>query len=76
MMRRTPRSVPGGTSRPECTGTATVRPSANPAVFRKGSELESAKLFPLNNASRHLGMYDPKTQKYTTISTGFSANPV
>ncbi len=56
--------------------TATVRPSGNPAVFRQGSDFESAKLFPLNNAGRHLGMYDPKTQKYTTISTGFSTHHV
>ncbi len=56
--------------------TATVRPSANPDVFRKGSDFESAKLFPMNNAGRHLGMYDPRTQKYTMISTGFSTHHV
>jgi hypothetical protein len=54
--------------------TAAVRPSSNPAVFRQGSEHPSAKLFPLNNAGRHLGLYNPKTGKYTTISTGFSTH--
>lgn len=54
--------------------TAAVRPAANPDVFKKGSEHPSAKLFPLNSASRHLGMYDPKTKKYTHISTGFSTH--
>jgi hypothetical protein len=54
--------------------TAAVRPPANPAVFKKGSEHPSAKVFPLDRASRHLGMYDPKTGKYTHISTGFSTH--
>jgi hypothetical protein len=54
--------------------TAAVRPSANPAVFKKGSDHPSAKAFPLTNSSRHLGMYDPKTGKYTHISTGFSTH--
>ena len=54
--------------------TAAVRPPANPAVFKKGSDHPSAKLFPVNNASRHLGMYDPKTKKYTNISTAFSTH--
>jgi streptogramin lyase len=54
--------------------TATVRPPENPAVFRAGSEHPSAKVFPLNRASRHLGMYDPRTGKYTTIDTGFSTH--
>jgi hypothetical protein len=54
--------------------TATVRPSENPAVFKKESSHPSAKLFPLNSASRHLGMFDPKTGKYSHISTGFSTH--
>ena len=54
--------------------TAAVRPSANPSEFRTGSEHPSAKLFPINNASRHLGMYDPKTSNYTHISTAFSTH--
>ena len=54
--------------------TAAVRPPANPAVFKKGSSHPSAQLFPLERSSRHLGMYDPKTKKYTHISTGFSTH--
>jgi hypothetical protein len=54
--------------------TATVRPPENPPEFKRESALTSAKLFPMNNASRHLGMWDPKTGKYTHISTGFSTH--
>ena len=54
--------------------TATVRPSENPDIFKAGSTHSSAKLFPLNRAGRHLGLYDPKTAKYTHISTGFSTH--
>ena len=54
--------------------TATVRPPENPDVFRKGSSHPSAQRFLLNSAGRHLGMYDPKTEKYTHISTGFSTH--
>lgn len=56
--------------------TATVRPSENPPQFKKGSEHPSAKLYPLSNSGRHLGMYDPKTGKYTHISTGFGTHHV
>jgi hypothetical protein len=54
--------------------TAAVRPSPNPAVFKQGSDHPSAKLFPLTNAGRHLGLYNPKTGRYTHISTGFSTH--
>ena len=54
--------------------TATVRPAENPDVFKTGSSHASAQRFPLNSASRHLGMYDPKTGKYSHISTGFSTH--
>lgn len=54
--------------------TAAVRPPENPDVFKKGSNHPSAERFPLNSASRHLGMYHPKTGKYTHISTGFSTH--
>ncbi|MBI2947446.1 MAG: carboxypeptidase regulatory-like domain-containing protein [Verrucomicrobia bacterium] len=54
--------------------TATVRPSENPDVFKKGSPHPSAQRFPVNSASRHLGMYDPNTKKYTHVSTGFSTH--
>lgn len=54
--------------------TATVRPPENPDFCRIGSDHPSAKLFPLDRASRHLGMYDPTTKKYTHISTCFSTH--
>jgi hypothetical protein len=54
--------------------TATVRPPENPAFCKKGSSHPSAKLFPLEKSYRHLGVYDPKTKKYTTINTCFSTH--
>ncbi|HEX9871225.1 MAG TPA: carboxypeptidase regulatory-like domain-containing protein, partial [Candidatus Tectomicrobia bacterium] len=51
--------------------TSRVRPPDNPAFCRQGSNHPSAKLFPLERANRHLAMYDPKTQKFTLISTCF-----
>jgi hypothetical protein len=54
--------------------TATVRPPDNPDFCKIGSDHPSAKLFPKDRAYRHLGFYDPKTKKYTTISTCFSTH--
>jgi hypothetical protein len=54
--------------------TATVRPGANPDYCRAGSDHPSAKLFPINNAGRHLAMYDPKTKKLSHISTCFGTH--
>jgi hypothetical protein len=54
--------------------TAAVRPFANPAVFKKGSDFPPAKLFPLERSSRHLGLYDPHTGKYSHLSTGFGTH--
>ncbi|MCC5935935.1 MAG: carboxypeptidase regulatory-like domain-containing protein [Lunatimonas sp.] len=54
--------------------TAAVRPPENPDVFRKGSSHPSARVFPMDRASRHLGVYDPDTKEYTHISTGFSTH--
>jgi hypothetical protein len=51
--------------------TARVRPPANPAFCKKGSDHPSAKLFPLEQSNRHLAMYDPKTGRFTLISTCF-----
>jgi len=51
--------------------TARVRPPANPDFCKKGSDHPSAKLFPLEQSNRHLAMYDPKTGKFTLISTCF-----
>jgi hypothetical protein len=54
--------------------TSTVRPPDNPAFCKEGSNHPSAKLSPLARASRHLAVYDPKTQKLTHISTCFSTH--
>jgi hypothetical protein len=54
--------------------TSAVRPPANPAFCKAGSTHPSAKLFPVENAFRHLAMWDPKTQKLTHISTCFSTH--
>jgi hypothetical protein len=51
--------------------TARVRPPANPDFCQQGSDHPSAKVFPLENANRHLSMYDPATGKFTLISTCF-----
>jgi hypothetical protein len=54
--------------------TSTIRPAANPDYCKAGSNHPSAKLFPINNAGRHLAMYDPKTKKLTHISTCFGTH--
>jgi hypothetical protein len=54
--------------------TSAVRPSANPDFCKAGSSHPSAKLFPLDSASRHLAVYDPKTQQITHISTCFGTH--
>jgi hypothetical protein len=51
--------------------TARVRPPANPDFCKKGSDHSSAQVFPLDEANRHLSMYDPATGKFTLISTCF-----
>lgn len=54
--------------------TAAVRPPANPAVCRSGSDHPSAQVYPLTRASRHLAMYDPASGELTHISTCFSTH--
>jgi hypothetical protein len=54
--------------------TAAVRGPENPAFCKTGSSHPSAKLFPVERAYRHLGVYDPTTKKYTHISTCFSTH--
>ena len=54
--------------------TSAVRPSANPDFCKEGSSHPSAKLFPVNSASRHLQVYDPKTKELTHISTCFGTH--
>ncbi|MEX2569297.1 MAG: hypothetical protein WD431_25360 [Cyclobacteriaceae bacterium] len=54
--------------------TAAVRPFDNPEEFKEGSDHPSAQVFPLNRSSRHLGVYDPETEEYKHISTGYSTH--
>ncbi|MGH9158860.1 MAG: carboxypeptidase-like regulatory domain-containing protein, partial [Vicinamibacteraceae bacterium] len=54
--------------------TSTVRPPENPDFCKEGSSHPSAKLFPIERASRHLAVYDPKTKKLTHISTCFGTH--
>jgi hypothetical protein len=54
--------------------TSAVRPPANPDYCKAGSDHPSAKLFPLNNAGRHLAVYDPKTGQLAHISTCFGTH--
>jgi len=54
--------------------TIRIRPAANPAFCKKGSDHPSAKLFPVERAGRHVGVFDPKTQKFTLIDTCFSTH--
>ena len=51
--------------------TARIRPPANPDFCKKGSDHPSAKVVPLNESPRQLSMYDPKTGKWSLISTCF-----
>src|SRR6516165_3599686 len=51
--------------------TARVRAPANPDFCKQGSSHPSAQVFPLQEANRHLSMYDPAAGKFTLISTCF-----
>ena len=52
--------------------TARIRPAQNPDYCKAGSDHPSAKVAPLNESDRQLSMYDPKTGKWSLISTCFS----
>jgi hypothetical protein len=54
--------------------TSAVRPNANPDFCKEGSSHPSAKLFPINNAGRHLQVYDPRTKEIKHISTCFGTH--
>ena len=51
--------------------TSRIRPSKNPDFCKQGSDHPSAKAFPIEEADRHLSMYEPATGKFTLISTCF-----
>jgi len=54
--------------------TARIRAPANPSFCKQGSQHPSAQLFPTEQASRHLAIYEPNTKKYTFIDTCFSTH--
>jgi hypothetical protein len=54
--------------------TARVRAGQNPDWCRQGSMHPSARAFPVNNAGRHLALFDPRTKEYTQIETCFGTH--
>ncbi len=54
--------------------TARIRPQANPAWCKAGSNQASAKFFPEGRSGRQAEVYDPKTQKITTVDLCFSTH--
>jgi hypothetical protein len=56
--------------------TARVRPPANPDWCKNGSSHPSAKVFPIEQSTRHLSMYDPASGRWTLISTCFPTHHV
>ena len=51
--------------------TARIRPQANPAFCKQGSNHPSAQVFPTTNSGRQVEMYDPQTQKITMVDLCF-----
>jgi hypothetical protein len=54
--------------------TSRIRPPSNPPFCKAGSDIPSAKLFPLEGSGRQAAMYDPKTKKFMLIDTCFSTH--
>ena len=54
--------------------TSRVGPAANPEFCRKGSDHPSAKVFPMENSTRHLAMVEPKSGKTTLIRTCYQTH--
>ncbi len=46
----------------------------NPDYCKAGSDLPSAKAFPIDKSLRRVAMFDPKTQKYTAYLTCFQTH--
>jgi hypothetical protein len=51
-----------------------VRPNQTPAFCREGSTHPSAHAFPIIQSGRQMSMFDPKTNKLTTIDTCFGTH--
>lgn len=54
--------------------TARIRAADNPDFCKEGSDLPSAKHFPMARATRQLAMIDPRNFEYTYIDTCFSTH--
>ncbi len=54
--------------------TARIRNPATPAYCRKGSDLPSAKVFPMDSAGRQAALYDPKADKLTYVDLCFTTH--
>jgi hypothetical protein len=54
--------------------TARIRPQADPAFCKAGSNNPSAKVFPLARSGRQTEVYDPKTHKIDMIDLCFSTH--
>lgn len=54
--------------------TSAIRGAQNPDFCKAGSSHPSAKYFPLNTSGRQVAVYDPKTEKVTTVNTCFSTH--
>ena len=52
--------------------TARIRGPKNPDYCKAGSNLPSAQVAPLDQSTRQLSMYDPKTNKWSLIDTCFT----
>jgi hypothetical protein len=53
---------------------AAVRGPNNPDFCKAGSDLSSAKLFPLEKNLREIGVFDPKTKHYEFVDTCFGTH--
>jgi hypothetical protein len=54
--------------------TSRIRPAEDGAFCRAGSDLESAKLTPLERSGRQLAVFDPATQQISLIDTCFGTH--
>jgi hypothetical protein len=54
--------------------TARIHGPVTAKFCQKGSDHPSARLYPVERAGRQLVMYDPKTEKFTSIDTCFSTH--
>jgi hypothetical protein len=54
--------------------TARIRDRDNPGFCKAGSEHPSARVFPTDQASRHLAVYDPSNGEYQFVDTCFSTH--